>query len=275
MPALQPIVNGDDSHYKAIANAKRGLRKTRLLNVWSDIEKRYDEYARLAPNLEQLAQCSLSLIRQRDCRHCYDVPTAPLSSLLKQVGAIVPANQSILCQYCLIGELDTIDHYVPKSIFPEFSVLPRNLVPSCPKCNRLKKDIWLQNGERAIFNLYYDNIPNDNYLHATVTFPYAKTRANVSFKLMRPAGWPDAMFNKVLRHFACLKLIERYDVAGAEYVSEAVAAVKAMDDQSSDWVSNHFRRNAANLSMLYGSNYWKSILAVALANNNDFLAFIR
>ena len=41
------------------------------------------------------------------------------------------------CPFCGgLGERpNTIDHYLPKSLFPQFSILPLNLLPACGICN--------------------------------------------------------------------------------------------------------------------------------------------
>ena len=40
------------------------------------------------------------------------------------------------CPFCGgIGTQRNLDHFLPKAHFPQFSVLPRNLVPSCRDCN--------------------------------------------------------------------------------------------------------------------------------------------
>jgi hypothetical protein len=35
------------------------------------------------------------------------------------------------CPFCGIGQASTLDHYLPKAKFPQLSVTPLNLVPSC------------------------------------------------------------------------------------------------------------------------------------------------
>ena len=37
------------------------------------------------------------------------------------------------------GDPDTLDHYLPKDVFPELSILLMNLTPMCSKCQRIKK----------------------------------------------------------------------------------------------------------------------------------------
>lgn len=50
-------------------------------------------------------------------------------------------NGLLTCPYCgNIGTPDTIDHYLPKADYPEFSIFSDNLVPSCFHCNNNRKD---------------------------------------------------------------------------------------------------------------------------------------
>lgn len=67
------------------------------------------------------------------------------------------------CPYC--GTLNTpkhVDHFIPRSDFPEYSVFVKNLVPSCSICNSdYKGNLFLKNGERQFFNPYFDNFIND------------------------------------------------------------------------------------------------------------------
>jgi hypothetical protein len=40
------------------------------------------------------------------------------------------------CPFCGgIGTPRNLDHFLPKAHFPQFSVLPRNLIPACRDCN--------------------------------------------------------------------------------------------------------------------------------------------
>ncbi|BCG63857.1 MAG: hypothetical protein methR_P1600 [Methyloprofundus sp.] len=44
------------------------------------------------------------------------------------------------CPFCGdIGHTKNLDHFLPKAHFPEFSVMPLNLVPSCRDCNMGEK----------------------------------------------------------------------------------------------------------------------------------------
>ncbi|WP_324287187.1 HNH endonuclease [Bacillus cereus] len=66
-----------------------------------------------------------------------------------------------VCPYCDWHEIEkagvSIDHFLPKSKFPLFSIYPKNLVMSCPTCNdRIKGDRI----KLPIFHPYYDEVAN-------------------------------------------------------------------------------------------------------------------
>ena len=44
---------------------------------------------------------------------------------------------------CHTSEVDTLDHYLPKSKYPSLSINPLNLIPICNKCNKTKVRIHL------------------------------------------------------------------------------------------------------------------------------------
>ncbi|MCM1140361.1 MAG: hypothetical protein NC453_17470, partial [Muribaculum sp.] len=50
-----------------------------------------------------------------------------------------------------------MDHYAPRSLFPEYSCHLPNLIPLCHNCNNDKGDDWLdKNGQQIYFNAFYD-----------------------------------------------------------------------------------------------------------------------
>lgn len=60
------------------------------------------------------------------------------------------------CPMCGRDGLGTLDHYLPKSIFSEFSFLSWNLIPACNRCNNPRQTMYIgTNPERAI-HPYYD-----------------------------------------------------------------------------------------------------------------------
>lgn len=58
----------------------------------------------------------------------------------------------------------TLDHILPESIFPQFSILPLNLVPTCYRCNHSKSTTVGYLPNEGVINPFFNNINLTNYL---------------------------------------------------------------------------------------------------------------
>jgi len=79
-----------------------------------------------------------------------------------------------LCPACgEDGTPNTLDHYLPKDIFPEFSVTISNLFPMCDICQG-KKGVKLidANGKRYFMHPYFDSFTEQQLLILVITEPY-------------------------------------------------------------------------------------------------------
>ncbi len=271
MPVLIPITDCDEDTYLDIANAKHGRRRRRLISAWPTIDSRYKHYIASTANLETLTSSPLSDIRKRDCRHCYDKPTKARDELVAKLLRLFPAHGLPICQYCLIHDVGTVDHYAPISTFPEFSVLPRNLVPACGVCNTLKKEKWLRDGVREVFSLYYEDMPAARYLEVDIEFK-SVGGARISFAINRPAGLAEAVFRRIQRHYTIFDLIERYNTTAIRTVTGALISARILTSSGRATVQKYLERVADEWERQLGNNYWKAIAYRALANSNDFLA---
>ncbi|VEI46040.1 HNH endonuclease [Actinobacillus equuli] len=83
----------------------------------------------------------------RDCR-CGDV-----------YDTIINLAQSVKCPFCGgIGKPTQIDHFLPKSRYGHFSVLPENLIPVCKDCNtEYKKEFYPTEKNKQLIHPYLDD----------------------------------------------------------------------------------------------------------------------
>lgn len=65
-----------------------------------------------------------------------------------------------MCPICGKHEVTDWDHYIPRSVMPEYSMHVHNLIPTCTYCNGDKHGNWIENGKRVYFNAYYDVMPD-------------------------------------------------------------------------------------------------------------------
>lgn len=91
----------------------------------------------------------------------YSSPPAVLKSHL----ADLRKELSGACPMCGRDALGTLDHYLPKADYPEFSFYSRNLVPACDRCNRARGNNvkGADTGERAL-HPYFDQFASKRVL---------------------------------------------------------------------------------------------------------------
>lgn len=122
------------------------------------------------------------------------------------------------CPFCGFGQASTLDHYLPKAKYPQFSVLPFNLVPSCKDCNTGKSMAIATTAEGQCLHPYFDHqsFINDQWLYAEVreTKP-----ATIYFFVKAPDRWDDVSKIRVQSHFNAFKLASRYSLEAGDQLA--------------------------------------------------------
>ena len=92
------------------------------------------------------------------------------------------------CAICLVGEAETLDHYLPKARYPAFSVDPQNLIPACTKCNKGKGASLLTTKEDHVLHPYFSPsmFYTDPWLKAEIV---ESTPVQVRFFVDPPNTW--------------------------------------------------------------------------------------
>lgn len=115
------------------------------------------------------------------------------------------------CPYCGLGQVATLDHYLPKSEFPIFSILPNNLIGCCRDCNTIKRNIVSNT-----IHPYYDDFTKTQWLFAKVNWSalamdfFADTK-NINNVLDK---------KKIEGHFSVYELAKRYAVEAASELND-------------------------------------------------------
>lgn len=95
----------------------------------------------------------------------YDLYDSSLSYIAGRWNELIELNggRSLICPLCGISNCKELDHFAPRSKFPEYSCHYHNLIPLCHECNNTKGDEWLNKvGEQIYFNAFYDtDLPED------------------------------------------------------------------------------------------------------------------
>lgn len=118
----------------------------------------YDNHTKPC-KLEEITPMPLTPYQKGGLKELYGRERPFLKDLWDEVA--YENGEYIMCPLCGQKVVTDLDHYIPRAQMAEYSVHLLNLIPICHECNDDKKDQWLdQNGERIIFNAYFDRFNN-------------------------------------------------------------------------------------------------------------------
>lgn len=181
----------------------------------------------------------------------------------------IMVNAKGICPYCGISSPIELDHYLPKSKFPQFSILPLNLVPSCERCNKYGKGtIFAENKGGQILhpyldhNLYYDS----SWMSANLENNGADD-ITVNYYTDPPDSWDSVQKDRVKTHFCTFNLQQRYSTSAGEELSTLLPQIYSMKCKGYD--TNDVCEvlldpviQAPNMS----KNHWKKVMYIAVRN---------
>lgn len=265
-----PLLNVDATDvFDEIAAAKHQPRRSLMQAARVEILAAYQGYEDMAPEIGELDKAPLTDQQKDAMRHAYSVETEPMTTLR---GDLLNRITVARCPFCGISETSTLDHYLPKEQYPEFSIFPKNLVPSCAVCNTRKRDRILDVGTNTRMFLHpcYDPIPDTAFLVVGVRME--ENALIISYRLTRPAGMMLRTFQHLRSHFNELNLADRYRRMGLEHLGGQYPALRRAYGLGEDAnrVAEKLVEGAENFEEVHGPNYWLAKLYRALADNNDF-----
>jgi hypothetical protein len=178
-----------------------------------------------------------------------------------------------MCPMCAERDPTTVDHVLPRKAWPEFSILPENLVPACDVCNRRKRDRVANTAGEALFiNPYRDDLSEVGFLDASVDT--SSGTAVVQFFIREAVGEDAQLLARAARHFEKLKLGELYRIKAIPEIQENALAVARMlhGGVTTGAVRRSLEEQAQRTEKVRGKNHWRAVLHRRLAGNDDFAA---
>jgi len=175
-------------------------------------------------------------------------------------------NQGI-CPLCDHRPVMTLDHLLPKRLFPALSVTPDNLIGACGDCNKMKLAFAPTAAEDVFLHPYFDNVEGGRWLGAQVV---EGSVAALLFRTQSVAEWSDALDERVRRQFKMLGLASLYGAQAAREISaQALLLGKIHDSRGSDGVRSELKdqvetREAVNL------NSWQAVTYRVLSESDWF-----
>lgn len=179
------------------------------------------------------------------------------------------------CPMCGSHHHGTLDHYLPRESFPEFSILLSNLVPACPYCNSGVKKGWYRGAaspERFI-HPYFDTLAKDPIWYVEILPPFEAARFRtqvagsvlpsdrqmVRFHLDHILG--DVFLDYVETQWSLLPSLINERADPKEPISEPVVT---------SWLAGHLRETIVTS----GVNGWRTALLRGVNADQKAIAFL-
>lgn len=180
---------------------------------------------------------------------------------------LVAANDE--CPLCGgVGHARTIDHYLPKANYPQYSVLSYNLIPACRDCNSDKKNPVITEAKKQHFHPYYDQacFYEEPWIIATVSHV---SPCVITYTARPPELWTVLNKERAANHFDFFNIAKRYSIRAAEELAILVHQRKSFLRQFSPEAFSQYLQSIADSPNLF-PNHWKKVMYKALAMDEWF-----
>ena len=173
------------------------------------------------------------------------------------------------CPFCGgIGQPRNLDHFMPKSFFPQFSILPFNLVPSCRDCNMDGKgQSYAATESEQIIHPYLDNerFFVEQWVSARVVEEYP---CSVEFFVNAPDQWRSVDKLRVNSHFNDFDIAKRYGIQSGDELSTLISQRRRIMSQYSPIEFSQYLASFLDSPLFV--NHWKKVLYQCLSANEWF-----
>jgi hypothetical protein len=169
------------------------------------------------------------------------------------------------CPFCGIGTVNTLDHFLPKTHFPVFSVTPNNLVPACTWCQGEKLEYFATSAGDQLLHPYFDNFDQDVWLAADVV---TGSPAAFRYYTSPPAGWPEDDKARVASHLKELNLAFLFSSnAGSRLAEIRARLTKLHDAGGANAVRAHLREELASSEEDHKNSWVTAMYRAAIASD--------
>lgn len=175
------------------------------------------------------------------------------------------------CPFCGgVGRPRNLDHYLPKAYYPQFSILPVNLVPSCRDCNMDGKgEAFAEEEAEQVIQPYLDDdrFFNEQWLFARYLPDDGDEPDVIEYFVSPPVGWEDPDKQRVEKHFNDFDLGLRFSKEAGSRLVVLMAQYQALLDVQVDKVTskNIIFQSAIDASPFV--NHWERVMCLALMSD--------
>jgi hypothetical protein len=263
MRNVNPPARNDASDYQT-AIARRALAVRSVLQDYTPaVEQAYAAYSGaisqvLALMPMQLDDPSHSNLLQSNYDSLSD------GRALQDLAAELHEASNFRCPICNFEQTSTLDHFLPRSTHPEFSILARNLIASCFTCNNSKGT----HSPSRFVHAYLDEVPDLRMVVATTIWV---PQLHVEYSLVQPESMDAELFNRLSDQFQMLDLGGRFQKEAGYVLNEVILSCeRPFRRGGASLVREELLVQADDSQKAYGTNHYKTALLIALSQDIRF-----
>jgi hypothetical protein len=191
------------------------------------------------------------------------LPFVQLETMRKHNGLVV-------CPSCgEPGRPRTLDHYLPKDIFPELSVLLLNLTPMCDWCQGEKLSGYVtEDGQKRYIHPYFDDV-NRPLFSIKFTPPFSTPSIDIAVK----KELPEELSLLVESHLEGVDFLTRFK----EYFKTRYISVLRRAHNCRQPEAKNFRDTLALFSEMEQEksiNSWDAVLYRSILENDELIEYL-
>ncbi|WP_394497135.1 HNH endonuclease [Shewanella sp. ENK2] len=253
-------------------NKEPNLRKPLLNNLSASVCLRYNEYNDKfdEKNIIFVSDSNRDNAESEALIYLYEGNSKTVSTLKSQIKTIQEEHLKQICPSCGLLPANTIDHYIPKELYPEFSIFSKNLIWMCGTCNGKKAQYWKELTYRGIINFYIDDIPSFNFIGCDISNNNGILKATYFLKNYKLTNHPN-----IVMHFDKLKILNIYKEHIPTKLGEIVADLRSYKGKIDKkrvkgiLLTQYFQRRED-----FGVNDWKAGLLREIITGRHYLQYI-
>jgi 5-methylcytosine-specific restriction endonuclease McrA len=268
----KPNLKAKKVFLECISTVANQTLKNHLTNCQDVIEAAEEDFEiKFVPcNIYQIVRNDVVLhpIGEGEMKKVYDYrmvkPGMPGNKYYNLLKSSAPHGK---CPLCSVRDVDTLDHYLPKSKYPVFAVTPINLIPACSPCNKGKHFDYPKTSEEQTLHPYYDNLENEPWIKAVVlkTIPIS-----FEYYVDCPVDWDQTLKDRAKNHFDSFNINKLF----SSHASEELRGIKQLLINLytySPGLLNNFLAESYNSRLALGTNSWQAAMYLALQNDAWFI----
>ena len=220
-PVERPDIDAGYTFKICISSVRSHELKRRLTSVRPDIQAAAAEYEVKAEaghlHLIPVANMVGGCVTKDEMVKVYDQrmvgKKGPGRTIYDQIKLLPEGDR---CPLCDQRNVSTLDHILPKTLYPALAVAPDNLVGACFECNKAKLATAPVTPQDTLLHPYFDDVSHEQWLKAGIV-PQAPPA--VIFRVEAPHSWPADLTIRVRHQFDIFGLPSLYSSEAAREIS--------------------------------------------------------